>query len=394
MRKSYLMMAAAATMLAACTQTDFVNEIPTKAPKAIQFENGFVNKTTRSENSSANYTLKFSDHHNSFAVWGYKSTAVEPVFNGKTVNVTLGADAGSEIYKYDGLVYWDESADSYQFYAAAPADGNWTFNTPDNADKYFTRTITLDASKINQGKGAHLTSLKPEEGVNQDLLIAAPCSPAIGETVGLEFIHILSRLNVVVSKKQGLAEEVRTFEVSVKNMKLSGSFDESTPVDDENTPVDELEEGSYARWTNQGTPGNYVATRDTGVVVQEGVERHVIQTLVVPQGVAYETINMNGTGLSNSSAPYLCVEYGIENGTKLEGGKTVKTFEKFKKYYNLAQIFGVTGVGGDTELAFNEGWENTLTLTIGPKSIDFKAAVATWALDVDKENTLHNTPNP
>lgn len=397
MKKSYLMMAAAATMLAACTQTDFVNEVPTEAPKAIAFENGFVNKATRSENSSANYTLKFSDHHNSFAVWGYKSTATEPVFNEKTINVTLDANAGSEIYKYDGLVYWDESADFYQFYAAAPADGGWEFNAPDNADKtngYFTRTITLDATKINQGKAGHLTSLKPAEGVNQDLLIAAPCKPAIGGTVGLEFIHILSRLNVIVSKKQGLAEEVRTFEVSVRNMKMSGTFDESTPVDDESTPVDELEEGSYARWTNQGTLGNYVATRDTGVVVKEGEERHVIQTLVVPQGVAYEVINMKGTGLTDSSAPYLCVEYGIENGTMEVGGKTVKTFEKFKKYYNLAQIFGVTGVSGDTELDFNEGWENTLTLTIGPKSIDFKAAVATWALDVDKENTLHNTPNP
>ncbi len=390
MKKSYLMMAAAATMFAACTQADFVNDIPASAPKAIDFKSPFIGKSTRAaENSSSNYTLKFSDHHNSFAVWGYKSTAVEPVFNGKTVNVTLGADAGSEIYKYDGLVYWDESATFYQFYAAAPADGNWTFTAPNDSAKgngYFTRSITLDSTKINQGKGAHLTSLKPEEGVNQDLLIAAPCKPAIGETVGFEFIHILSRLNVVVSKKQGLAEEVRTFEVSVRNMNLYGEFDESKAAADPN--------GSYARWENLGTPGSYVATRDTGVVVQEGVERHVIQTLVVPQGVAYQTINMNGTDVSDSSAPYLCVEYGIENGTKLEGGKTVKTFEKFKKYYNLAQIFGVTGVGEDTELAFNEGWENTLTLTIGPKSIDFKATVATWALGVDKENTLHNTPNP
>ena len=53
------MMAAAATMLAACTQTDFVNEVPAEAPKAIAFENGFVNKATRSENSSSNYTLGF-----------------------------------------------------------------------------------------------------------------------------------------------------------------------------------------------------------------------------------------------------------------------------------------------------------------------------------------------
>ena len=50
-------MAAAATMLAACSQTDLVNEIPERAPKAIEFENGFVNKSTRAENSTSNYTL-------------------------------------------------------------------------------------------------------------------------------------------------------------------------------------------------------------------------------------------------------------------------------------------------------------------------------------------------
>ena len=385
------MMAAAATMFAACTQSDFVNDLPEQGPKAIDFKSGHINKSTRAENSSSNYTLKFSDHHNSFAVWGYKNVAEDPVFNGKTVNVTLGADAGSEIYKYDGLVYWDESANSYQFYSAAPADGQWNFVAPTNAEKnngYFTRTIELDESKINLGQGAHLTSLKPAEGENQDLLIAAPCKPTIGETVGIEFIHILSRLNVVVSKKQGLAEEVRTFEVSVHNLNLAGDFNESLATANNTT-------GSYARWENQRTPGDYVAKRDTGAVVQEGVERHVIQTLVIPQKAMYGTIGINGADATRESAPYLCVEYGIENGTKTESvdgvETTVKTFERFKKYYNLAQIFGKEN---GQSLAFNEGWENTLTLTIGPKSIDFKATVATWALDTKKENTLHNTPNP
>ena len=386
------MMAAAATMFAACTQSDFVNDLPVKGPKAIEFKSGHINKSTRAENSTSNYTLKFSDHHKSFAVWGYKNVAAAPVFNGKTVNVKLGDDAGSEIYNYDGLVYWDESANSYQFYAAAPADGGWTFNAPDNVKKdngYFTRTIKLDHTKINQGQGAHLTSMKPADGSdNQDLLIAASCSPAIGETVGFEFIHILSRLNVIVSKKQGLSEEVRTFEVSVKNLKLEGDFDESREA--ANNTV-----GSYARWTNQRTPGNYVATKVDGAIVQEGVERHVIQTLVIPQEAQYGAIEINGSDATSTSAPYLCVEYGIENGTETitegEETKTVKTFEKFKKYYNLAQIFGMAA---GQSLAFNEGWENTLTLTIGPKSIDFKATVATWALGTKKENTLHNTPNP
>ena len=382
MKKSYLMMAAAATMLAACTQTDFVNEIPAEAPKAIQFENGFVNKSTRSENSSSNYTLTFSDHHNSFAVWGYKNVSDEAVFNRKTVNVTLGSGAGSEIYQYDGLVYWDESATSYQFYAAAPAGHDWYFTAPTEADKsngYFTTSVALDKSKIHNDAGAHLTVL----GDDNDLLIAAPCSPVIGETVELEFIHILSRLNIVLSKKSGMAEEVKSYEVSVKNMKLSGDFNEGKEAANNVT-------GSYARWENQGTIGDYQATRAEGAEVQAGVERHVIQTLVVPQAAEYESIAINGSDASSATAPYLYVRYGVENGTKTEmvGGveTTVKTYEIFEKYYNLAQIFGMTS---GSSLAFNEGWENTLTLTIGPASIDFKATVATWAVDSKKQNSLN-----
>lgn len=386
------MMAAAATMFAACTQSDFVNDLPEQGPKAIEFKNGYIGKNTRSENSSANYTLNFSKHHNSFKVWGYKSTSNEAVFNGKPVNVTLGNDAGSEIYAYDGLVYWDEAANFYEFYAAAPADHPWNFNAPkDTTNKnngYFTTEITLDPTRINQGKGAHLESLKPDElgegKYNNDLLIAAPCRPTIGNTVNFEFIHILSRLNIIVSKKPGMAQEVRTFKVSINNMNIYGEFNEDlTSI---GITTDSLAKGTYGRWNlgndDDVVKGNYVAVRDTGAVLQEGVERYVIQTLVIPQLAGYESnVKINGDGLKGDSAPYLYIEYGVENGTDNEGKKT---FEKFKKYYNLANIFGKTTTG----LAFNEGWENTLKLTVGPKSIDFNASVATWATSTHKENSL------
>lgn len=376
MKKSYLMMAAAATMLAACTQTDFVNDIPAQAPKAIAFENGFVNKSTRSENSSSNYTLKFSDHHNSFKVWGYKNVSTTPVFDGRVVNVTLGSESQSEIYQYaGGLVYWDESASSYQFYAAAPATHNWTFKAPTSIAEQnkgsFSTTVSLQDVSIHNDQGSHMTAL----GDAQDLLIAAPCQPVIGETVGLDFVHILSRLNIVVSKKSGMTEEVRSYEVSVKNIKKEGNFTEADAVAD---PA-----GSYARWTTGGEAGIYQAKKDDGALVQEGVERHVIQTLVIPQAVTSEEIALNGAGVTDTNHPYLYVKYGVANGTD-GAGKT--TFEIFEKYYNLAQIFGVTA--GST-LPFNEGWENTLTLTIGPATIDFKASVATWATQVQKQNSLN-----
>lgn len=377
MRKSYLMMAAAATMLAACTQTDFVNEVPAEAPKAIAFENGFVNKATRSENSSSNYTLGFYNHHQNFKVWGYKNVSTTPVFDGRVVNVTLGSESQSEIYRYEGeLAYWDESATSYQFYAAAPAGHDWDFNAPASIaeqDKgYFTTEVSLQDVNIHNDQGSHMTAL----GDAQDLLIAAPCQPTIGETVGLEFIHILSRLNIIVSKKSGMTEEVRSYEVSVKNIQKAGSFDEHLAAAN---PA-----GSYARWTTEGNNGEYKATNNDGALVQEGVERHVIQTLVIPQAVTSENIALNGSDVTTDSEPYLYVKYGVANATDVNGNAT--SFEIFEKYYNLAQIFGVTT--GST-LPFNEGWENTLTLTIGPATIDFKASVATWASQVQKQNSLN-----
>ena len=376
MKKSYLMMAAAATMLAACTQTDFVNDIPAQAPKAIAFENGFVNKSTRSENSSSNYTLGFYAHHKSFKVWGYKNVSTTPVFDGRVVNVTLGSESQSEIYRYEGgLVYWDESATNYQFYAAAPATHNWTFNAPtslDDQDKgSFSTAVSLQDVSVHNDQGSHMTAL----GDAQDLLIAAPCQPTIGETVGLEFVHILSRLNIIVSKKSGMTEEVRSYEVSVKNIQKEGSFNEATAAAD---PA-----GSHARWATTGADGIYQAKKDAGALVQEGVERHVIQTLVIPQAVTSEEIALNGSGVNEANHPYLYVKYGVANGTDGEGNPT---FEIFEKYYNLAQIFGVTAGG---TLPFNEGWENTLTLTIGPATIDFKASVATWATQVQKQNSLN-----
>ena len=212
-------------------------------------------------------------------------------------------------------------------------------------------------------------------GDAQDLLIAAPSQPTIGETVGLEFVHILSRLNIIVSKKSGMTEEVRSYEVSVKNIQKEGSFNEATAAAN---PA-----GSHARWTTNGNNGEYKATNTTGALVQEGVERHVIQTLVIPQAVTSEEIALNGSGVTEANHPYLYVKYGVANGKDGEGNTT---FEIFEKYYNLAQIFGVTT--GST-LPFNEGWENTLTLTIGPATIDFKASVAAWASQVQKQNSLN-----
>lgn len=401
MKKNIFLMAAAATMFAACSQTDMVNEIPEKAPKAIEFDGAFVNKATRnSENSTGSYIADFSDHHNSFSVWGYKiapnkegTSESSNVFNEKTINVTK--NEGGEKYEYEGTVYWDETASDYDFYAAAPADNatrsHWEFiaptygNTAEEGDPevfgktkdgYFKANIKLDTKLVNNDKPTYSQSLAASDGTNQDLMIAAPIAETIGNQVSCDFIHILSRLNIVVVKKLGMAEEVRTYAVEVGNLVTEGSFDESAATVDNTV-------GTNARWTlTETTKDTYSATKAEGGEVEATEERHVIQTLVIPQLAAWEEVELDGTSATDRQAPYLYVEYGVENGT--DGGN--KTFEHFHKYYNLANIFGITE--GNT-LPFFEGWQNTLTLTIGPNSIDFKARVANWVTKTSHENSLN-----
>ena len=368
MRKSYLMMAAAATMLAACTQTDFVNEVPAEAPKAIEFENGFVNKTTRAtENNQEGYSESFSDFHKDFFVWGYKSltTGYQQVFNKEKVTVTK-SDAG-EAYTYEGLVAWDKAADHYKFYAAAPANHTWNIKKNDEDDEYasyLTTSVNLTGTDINEDQPTHNVVLNTPDN-SKDLLIADDCQPVMFQDVQLNFIHILSRLNIKVTRPQDLTRDLIVYEVGVKNILVEGDFDESLALPNNN--------GSIDRWLTKGNRDNttYVANfGDNGLTVALGADRNVMQALVVPQSARWEAIPINGSTTIPFQEPYLYIKYGLANDA-VEGG-----VEKFEQYYNLAAAFNITE---GNALPFYEGWENTLTITVNSKAIGFTSKVSSWS---------------
>lgn len=118
MRKSYLLMAAAATIFAACSETDFVNPVP-ETEQEIGFEN-HVGKTTRAEitNEAALATA------GGFKVWGWKTPtaatldwsvdAITQIFNAQVVS------GGDGAWTYSPKKYWDKNS-TYNFYAVAPA---------------------------------------------------------------------------------------------------------------------------------------------------------------------------------------------------------------------------------------------------------------------------------
>jgi hypothetical protein len=101
----------------------------------------------------------------------------------------------------------------------------------------------------------------------------------------------------------------------------------------------------------------YTATTDAN---------YVVEALIIPQTAGVEAIELDGS--TDETKPYIAISYSVYNSTET-------THEEFVAYYNLATLFGKNG---SQTLAFNEGWQNTLNITIEPGLISFDAKVAAW----------------
>ena len=384
MKKNYFMLAAATMMFAACAETDLVNEIAVEeTPQAIGFET-FANKVTRAENSTANYSGDLSNHHESFTVWGYKNVSDDKVFNGVTVSYT------NQVWDYVtndvSAVYWDKAASKYEFYAAAPTKADfWTLNPntdDDQADDYFT-TAEFTVESHNAANNYVESATQSFKRVNnaEDLMIAEkttvnkPANSTFSGNVSLNFIHILSRLNVTV--KTSIANVTVTM-IEVGNINSEGTFSEYV----QGLTEASIKAGTTQRWNlveaitddaaSTTTPAPVISyinntskalTKDANAII-------AIEALVMPQIAGKEYIDIDATTFLEKVEPYLYIEYKIKN-------------EVYKRAYNLADVFnGET----DTTLAFNEGWQNTLNLTIGGDKISFTTSVALWDESATDEN--------
>ena len=352
MKKNYFMLAAAALMFAACAETDFVNPVPVNEGEAIDFETyaNLPTKATNPENSTETTFKDLSTHHSSFKVWGYKNVATDYVFDG----VVITHD-GSE-WNYQNTSdkkYWDKAATTYEFYAAAPNIAGWELQekTAAQHDNYFT----IDNVELKDETLASTSFVESLAGLtsNKDLMIANPNSvdhADFGNAVQFEFYHILSRLNITVKKQSTLTHKVVLTSISVKDLLNIANFDESKIVI--------TTAGSTERWTKTTNKGNLTGNALSEVTTSA---QHVLQSLVIPQNVAYQNVNRDGSSVE--TAPYLYIEYTI-NG------------EPFNATYNLANAFGLTA---DGNIPFNEGWQNNLNITIDAAEIKFAANAFIWA---------------
>lgn len=390
MKKNYFMLAAATMMLAACAETDLVNEVNAVVePQAIGFET-FANKATRdTENSKESYKENdLENHHTTFKVWASKQLADA---SGTYVDVYAATKPGVVTYNTswgaDPLKYWDKAAANYYFYAAAPSGLNWAYNnaTADNGSTGFLKleNYTLSGTNIATSASTTLINTWKESTGDKDLMIAAKCEignlfynkPAPG-AVNLDFIHILSKLNIAV---QTTEDKVKLVALNVCGLNNKSSFTENADLDDDSdfddADKEALVHGSTKRWGTATPDGTYtLAAAGTPLALTEDATAvYTHEYLIMPQ-LQLRQDDCKGSGTAPTNDAYIYIEYTIDD-------------EPYKAYYGLAEVFGIAK---GKNLAFNEGWQNTLTISIEPDAITFTGDVAVWddnigsgSLDID-----------
>ena len=397
MKKSYLMIAAAATMLAACSSNEIKNDVKVFGDSRIAFST-YANMQTKADNSSTSAMWDLENHQTSFDVWSWKyyngawvSTAI---YDKGTVNYSSGWQTTGA-----NLKFWDKSADKYYFYAAAPSSNNWVLNNKYTAStnefgnnaylSYANFTLAGGATNnLSYNATATVTDYVPsfKDVADVDLMIAEDnevlrekYNKSTPDDVNELFDHILSRLNVTVALKAGGSLATNNAEVKVTdfaitgvNLKNKGSFNENGAVATAPYTGTALSEGTTARWTALSTEGTYNlpgASISTTNLTTSAL--YIAQYLIIPQSITNEVLDRanglrdsddNGVGDAAASYPYFVISYTVND-------------EPFTAYYNLANAFGKTGT---QTLAFNEGWQNTLNIKIDADIITFDPQVYQW----------------
>ena len=427
MKKQLFIIAATATILAACSDTDTIkNDIQSENDVAIGFET-FTTKLTRAENSNASLNGNLETYNTTFKVWGskyvrnsdetdptaanyYTETPVfgyqegaTPAYPGQTV--TFGTPTAN-VWNYSPKRFWDKSATKYDFYAASPATPSWVW---DNVNKKLS-LADFTISGTNMASATPATSVVANKVMatnnTEDLMISTDIQEYKTYTtapVQLSFNHILSRLNIGVRKGTVLEDDAFTVKlnsIKIYNIIKKGSFNENDA-----TVGSTLQDATIERWTKSATATDkFTGTTPMQFAPSEALTitssvtsnnyQYVYEGLVIPQQVAYkQTVtaeeyaaetdatakanmflldgtNAKSAGAADDSAPYLVIDYQIE-----QTGFT----DRFVYYYNLADIFN--GNGGTSAIDFNEGWQNNLMITLNPATIEFDATVYEWATD-------------
>ena len=394
MKKSFILIAAAAAMMASCADSNSFKEAADeqKVEQALSFS-AFADKVTKAGNSNA-----LNDFYTVFGVYGWKTvkintgTEAQSVFanipneyfdddkNGSVVYTSgkpsiewvlpsnLGTGEGKRGYwYYENIRYWDKMATNYQFFAIAPYDASPIYTVAAGANNISIASadskydIQPEKNLALAGSPAVPQSALSYAGYDKDFMIAdkisvEPTTPVTNADVQLVFHHILTKLNVKIKKDEDYKgkQELKVNKLKIANLAKEGYFVYKTA----------------GMTTNGWTTSNkydidintvYSLTADTNY---DGY--YWIENLIFPQTATKKAAGAQPTA-DDLSDIYLYIQYQIGN-------------EVYNAYYDFADIWN-SALGIDGEFEFKQGSEYDLTLTIGPKPIHFDAQVYKWATE-------------
>lgn len=342
MKKNYFMLAAAATLFAACAETDVINDINEKenAPQEIGFET-FADKITRQVSNAT----ALNSYHDAFGVWAYKSTnsvaAVMPNYQ-----VRYEVDGDNLTWEYAGvgqqtIKYWDKNAD-YEFYAYAP------YNATNVKSLIDARTITITEGEyaanenlqskivdaVETGLSTTLNSKKfsgvgdNSSTASTDWMIADVVrKPIVNNdtktygTVAEVFTHTMSKL---VVKLQSTVANTVINSVSVNNVHGTGFY-------------------NGREWSTGNNQAKSIFGA-TGTIATINTPYYTMEYLLIP----------------SSAAPTFSVNYTVSGDT-----------------YEVtnATIADITGFAANTKYV--------LDVTIGPAAIEFSATASDFGTPQD-----------
>ena len=364
--KKILLVAAAATMMVACGQTEKLNNdlVNNEAPRVIGF-NTISEKATR-----AGVIEDLELYHKTFAVWSTKESmnthAIDTVFNGDDAKDIITFDSvrlAPNHWTYNPYRYWDRQA-VYSFVAVAPNSKVIRFNKPENVGDNTGTFVTVSADGYTLiGQNLQSTTAPAEaeikvgfdgaDGNDTDLMtsgkIGRKGSDPVAD-VNLSFKHILAKLNVSIAKDP-VFDNVK---VVIKSVKVTGLDDNGVyfeaTSDNNSAWRSALKDSTYAlSWVN----ANGIELPKSEVVNNKNVAKplYFIESLVMPQSIEKEVEK-------------LAINYTIVTETRSENYDYVLALQD--------------SVGTKVFDNFQEQNNYTIKLTVKPNVITFDASSEGW----------------
>lgn len=252
MKKSYLMIAAAAALFAACSSNDTFKEAVDNENVLIGFET-FHEKSTR---AAVTAKTDLTTENGGFGVFGYNHTDNRAVSDGSINMTTSGttkvfnnvkvwyqSGADTDGFTYTVPKYWDKYK-FYTFFAYAPWNET-TVNLTESTGKFVRNDVkslqsTNKSSSVTVGSISRAKYIEADETSVTDYLIATCVTgqkyngtnqnnktyTGKEKTVGFTFSHILSKLNVTVKAKD---EESGHKYLGVKDIQVTSLNIENLP---------------------------------------------------------------------------------------------------------------------------------------------------------------------